>query len=60
MKEHKAALWLLVSSCVYLIIGMTLGIIVSMKLIWPNAYAIQTQRDWPSYTISPNLSDGCA
>lgn len=36
MKSNKAVLFPLVSSCVYLILGMLLGVLVAMKMIWPN------------------------
>ncbi len=35
MKEHKAAFMLIVTSCVYLILAMSLGVLAAMKMMWP-------------------------
>ncbi len=36
MKDNKAAFALIMTSCVYLILGMSLGILAAMKLMWPS------------------------
>ena len=35
MKEHKAAFMLIMTSCVYLILAMSLGVLAAMKMMWP-------------------------
>lgn len=36
MREDKAARNMLLTSCVYMALGMTLGVIVAMKMLWPS------------------------
>ena len=36
MREHRAAFILMMTSCVYLILGMTLGVLAAMKMMWPS------------------------
>ena len=36
MKSNKAVLFPLITSCVYLLLGITLGLLVATKMIWPS------------------------
>ncbi len=36
MKRDRASLLMILSSCVYLLLGMTYGLIVALKMVWPS------------------------
>lgn len=36
MKDNRAALIVLLTSCVYLVLGMGLGVFIAMKMMWPS------------------------